>query len=96
MRLNISQSSALGFNSASRDTGVHFASGPAAPWVAAPQAPLGEKGFRQEVLREFQGSGETYFPTSVLTTLSEQPPKIVQSVQKFSGEFERFFGITRP
>lgn len=41
-------------------------------WVAEQKAQLGEKGFRQEVLREFQGSGETYFPTSVLTTLSEQ------------------------
>lgn len=41
-------------------------------WVAEQKAQLGEKGFRQEVLREFQGSGETYFPTSVITSLTEQ------------------------
>lgn len=41
-------------------------------WVAEQKAQLGEKGFRQEVLREFQGSGETYFPASVITSLTEQ------------------------
>jgi len=30
-----------------------------------------------------------------LTTLTEQPPKISDSVVKFSTEFERVFGITR-
>ena len=32
----------------------------------------------------------------MLATLSEQPPKILQSMQKFSVEFERLLGITRP
>jgi len=41
-------------------------------WVADQKAQLGEKGFRQEVLREFQGSGDTYFATRVLTSLGEQ------------------------
>jgi len=41
-------------------------------WVEEQKAQLGEKGFRQEVLREFQGTGETYFPLRVLTQLGEQ------------------------
>ena len=41
-------------------------------WAADQRSQLGEKGFRQEVLREFQGSGETYFSTRVLTRLNEQ------------------------
>jgi hypothetical protein len=32
----------------------------------------------------------------MLTTLSEQPAKIGDAVGKFSSEFERTFGITRP
>jgi hypothetical protein len=41
-------------------------------WVADQKAQLGEKGFLQEVLREFLGSGETYFPARVITQLTEQ------------------------
>ena len=41
-------------------------------WVAEQKAQLGEKGFRQEVLREFQGSGETYFSAKIITSLTEQ------------------------
>jgi hypothetical protein len=41
-------------------------------WVAEQKAQLGEKGFRQEVLREFQGSGETYFTAKIITSLTEQ------------------------
>lgn len=41
-------------------------------WVADQKAQLGEKGFRQEVLREFQGSGDTYFSNKVLTRINEQ------------------------
>lgn len=41
-------------------------------WVAEQKAQLGEKGFLQEVLREFLGSGETYFPSNVITQLTEQ------------------------
>jgi len=32
----------------------------------------------------------------MMTTLIEQPPKILGSLAKFSDEFERTFGITRP
>ena len=32
----------------------------------------------------------------MMTTLVEQPPKIVNSLTKFSTEFEKTFGITRP
>ena len=32
----------------------------------------------------------------MMTTLCEQPAKIAESVTKFSGEFERALGITRP
>ncbi len=32
----------------------------------------------------------------MLTTLVEQPPRIADALQKFSAEFERRLGITRP
>ena len=32
----------------------------------------------------------------MMTTLSEQPAKITETMNKFSGEFEKAFGITRP
>ena len=32
----------------------------------------------------------------MLGTLIEQPPKIAEALVKFSAEFERAFGITRP
>jgi hypothetical protein len=41
-------------------------------WVAEQKAQLGEKGFLQEILREFLGSGETYFPAKTITELTEQ------------------------
>jgi hypothetical protein len=41
-------------------------------WIAEQKAQLGEKGFLQEVMREFLGSGETYFPTKTITQLTEQ------------------------
>lgn len=41
-------------------------------WVSEQKAQLGEKGFLQEVLREFLGSGDTYFPSHVITQLTEQ------------------------
>lgn len=41
-------------------------------WVKEQKAQLGEKGFLQEVLREFLGSGETYFPAKVIMQLTEQ------------------------
>lgn len=41
-------------------------------WVAEQKAQLGEKGFLQEVLREFLGSGETYFSSKIVRELTEQ------------------------
>ena len=41
-------------------------------WVKEQKAQLGEKGFLQEVLREFLGTGETYFPAKTITLLTEQ------------------------
>lgn len=32
----------------------------------------------------------------MMTTLSEQPARITENMNKFSAEFERVFGITRP
>ena len=32
----------------------------------------------------------------MMATLAEQPPKITESLTKFSVDFERAFGITRP
>ena len=40
-------------------------------WVAEQKAQLGEKGFLQEVLREFLGSGETYFSSRIVRELTE-------------------------
>jgi hypothetical protein len=47
-------------------------------WAEAMRANLGEKGWRQEVLRDFLGSGETYVSTNVITqydrVAKESPP----------------------
>ena len=32
----------------------------------------------------------------MVASLAEQPPKITATVNQFSNEFEKFFGITRP
>lgn len=48
-------------------------------WVSDQKAQLGEKGWLQEVLRSFLGSGETYIPSNVVAKLVEStqnnPPK---------------------
>jgi hypothetical protein len=41
-------------------------------WVADQQAQLGERGYAQEVLRSFLGSGETYIPPHILGELDRQ------------------------
>jgi len=41
-------------------------------WVEEQKAQLGEKGFLQEVLREFLGTGDTYFSTKIIRQLTEQ------------------------
>jgi hypothetical protein len=38
-------------------------------WVADQKSQLGQKGWMQEVLRSFLGSGETYIPTEVMSEL---------------------------
>ena len=53
-------------------------------WVAEQKAQLGPKGFLQEVMREFLGSGETYFPTKVITDLTEQTRENHPSRKLFS------------
>lgn len=40
-------------------------------WVNEQKQQLGEKGFLQEVLREFLGSGETYIPSSIVRELTD-------------------------
>lgn len=40
-------------------------------WAASMKANLGEKGWRQEVLRDFLGSGETYVSSKVISTLDK-------------------------
>jgi len=44
-------------------------------WVDEQLAQLGEKGFAQEVLRSFLGSGETYVPSKVLVELQDEVRK---------------------
>jgi len=48
-------------------------------WVADQKSQLGEKGWLQEVLRSFLGSGETYIPANIVADLVEKtqnnPPK---------------------
>ncbi len=41
-------------------------------WVAEQRAQLGEKGFLQEVLREFLGSGDTYIDAAIIKDLTLQ------------------------
>ncbi len=40
-------------------------------WASSMKANLGEKGWRQEVLRDFLGSGETYVSSNVISTLDK-------------------------
>lgn len=48
-------------------------------WIAEQKSHLGDKGWRQEVLRSFLGSGETYIPSNIVANLIEKtlnnPPK---------------------
>lgn len=41
-------------------------------WLEEQKAQLGEKGFLQEILREFLGTGETYFSSKIIRQLTEQ------------------------
>lgn len=63
-------------------------------WVASQRAELGEKGWEQEVLRSFLGSGETYIPGKVIEEF-EHNLKDVYPVrikfQEWANEKEDFF-----
>jgi len=41
-------------------------------WVGEQRAQLGERGFAQEVLRSFLGSGETYIPSKLIAELDQE------------------------
>jgi len=45
-------------------------------WVEEQKAQLGEKGFMQEVMRSFLGSGETYIPAEKISALDQELRKI--------------------
>jgi hypothetical protein len=53
-------------------------------WASEQKAQLGEKGFLQEVLREFLGSGETYFSSKIVRELTEQTMNNYPSKKLFS------------
>lgn len=53
-------------------------------WASDQKAQLGEKGFLQEVLREFLGSGETYFSSKIVRELTEQTMNNYPSKKLFS------------
>jgi len=53
-------------------------------WVAEQKDQLGEKGFLQEVLREFLGTGDTYFSAKVIRQLVEQTLNNIPSRKLFS------------
>lgn len=53
-------------------------------WVEEQKAQLGEKGFLQEVLREFLGTGETYFSAKIIRQLTEQTINNFPSRKLFS------------
>ena len=53
-------------------------------WVTEQKAQLGEKGFLQEVLREFLGTGETYFSSKIVRELTELTINNVPSRKLFS------------
>jgi hypothetical protein len=45
-------------------------------WVRKTKANLGDKGWRQEVLRDFLGSGDTYIPPEILARLLKEVEEI--------------------
>lgn len=53
-------------------------------WASAMRANLGEKGWRQEVLRDFLGSGETYIPTNVISQYDRTVRNITPARTAFS------------
>jgi hypothetical protein len=55
-------------------------------WITEQRQQLGEKGFLQEVLRSFLGSGETYFPSNVITELDESTSRL-EPIKKMFPKF---------
>ena len=58
-------------------------------WAEAMKANLGEKGWRQEVLRDFLGSGDTYISTNVITQydrLARSSPPTRTAFSKWTNE----------
>ncbi len=53
-------------------------------WVADQKLQLGEKGWEQEVLRSFLGSGDTYIPAKVIEELDHQVKDLYPARIKFS------------
>lgn len=47
-----------------------------ADWVKQTRAQLGEKGWRQEVLRDFLGSGESFIPNNIINDLDQVTKEI--------------------
>lgn len=61
-------------------------------WAEAMKANLGEKGWQQEVLRDFLGSGDTYISTNVISQydrLTKNSPPIRTLFEKWANESER-------
>lgn len=53
-------------------------------WAEAMRANLGEKGWRQEVLRDFLGSGDTYISTNVISQYDKAARNIIPARTVFS------------
>ena len=52
-------------------------------WAEEQKSQLGERGFAQEVLREFLGSGETYFSRNIIVKLAEETKNNIPSRKLF-------------
>jgi hypothetical protein len=53
-------------------------------WITEQRAQLGERGFLQEVMRSFLGSGETYIPADKLATLDQELRNIEPAKKMFA------------
>jgi hypothetical protein len=61
-------------------------------WAEAMRANLGEKGWRQEVLRDFLGSGDTYISTNVISQYdraSKSSPPVRTTFAKWANEEQK-------
>lgn len=53
-------------------------------WVEEQKAQLGERGWKQEVLRSFLDSGETYIPASIIVSLQQRTRNNYPKMRKFA------------